>query len=999
MNKANIYRQILATAIIALMAILPCHSQKRYTNPVFKADFPDPSVQRGTDGYFYAYATGPNCLRSKDLVTWESVSKVIDRPTWNDTTYVDSEGKKKTDYYSFWACDVSRVEDKYVMYYACALWGNGSRTGIGVAAGNTLTKFDDKGKMFRSTEIKVENSIDPVYWEDKDKKYLAWGSWNGIYISELAEDGLKLKDPSKKTMIAGTAFEGAMIHKRGNLYYLFCSVGSCCDGLNSTYHCVVGRSTKLLGPYLSKTGGKMLDNNYTTVLRANSRWIAPGHNSEIITDDNGDDWLLYHAIDKKAPDDGRMMLLDKITWSDDGWPTINNNTPSTTQQAAPVFYEGDGANLNYLFRNMDMSKSSFKYWDITKSEDCNLISGVGTNHYSVGCAKDSGTFDISQTATGIKNGLYEIKTNAFDSEYNVSAYINLTEEPIHNASQPEELPTTHTTACTQFNQGKFARSFYGLVADGTLKIGIRTTSPLTAGETFYIGKTQVIYREKNPAALTSVLNSYYLMAEATFARPEKFHIGYRTAIETYRNTAESTTDNDTRYNQLLAIHNTLDSINISRELYDTLQKKLEWMQAEITKAEQGNYCNSETKDLYEKILGAYNQCTADNGSISLYLDKMEETIHNIRYNYQRGDGTAENPYIISRPEQMMQMHKVLVKEKMIYFAMDADVDMKGYTWEQLNTADNNYRHWINFDGRGHIIRNLTPSSDEGYPSFFGILCGECRNVGFVDARIISSASGAGILSGYMGHNTFSDEDGNKYPVIVENCYFTGSIEARGYVGTVGGTLNASPITIRNVYTAVDITGTGTNRNYYYGGIVGRVCTHLTIENSYSTGSVTGSKAAPIAAGGQTATTPASKYVNVIAWNNSINGTNSKSDLSSFAITEEEDTLINTYSYARMKLDGTEITDGKSHEELQSIASGWGGAWHSDATAGNGYPILKWQFERGDYSEICGHSTTNAIQGIETPDSKANGIYDLKGRKVTTPTRGIYIIDGKKRIYR
>ena len=96
-------------------------------------------------------------------------------------------------------------------------------------------------------------------------------------------------------------------------------------------------------------------------------------------------------------------------------------------------------------------------------------------------------------------------------------------------------------------------------------------------------KTQVIYREKNPAALASVLNSYYLMAEATFARPDKFYKGYRTAIETYRNTAESTTDNDTRYNQLLAIHNTLDSINISRELYDTLQKKLEWMQAEITK--------------------------------------------------------------------------------------------------------------------------------------------------------------------------------------------------------------------------------------------------------------------------------------------------------------------------------------------------------------------------------------------------------------------------------
>ena len=163
-------RQFLVIVFLVFCAIMPITAQNTYTNPVFRADFPDPSVQRDIDGTFYAYATGPNCLKSKDLVNWQSVSRVIDRPTWNDTTYVNSKGEKKTDYYSFWACDVSHVEDKYVMYYACALWGNGSRTGIGVASGNSLKKFEDNGKMFRSTEIGVENSIDPVYWEEKDKK-------------------------------------------------------------------------------------------------------------------------------------------------------------------------------------------------------------------------------------------------------------------------------------------------------------------------------------------------------------------------------------------------------------------------------------------------------------------------------------------------------------------------------------------------------------------------------------------------------------------------------------------------------------------------------------------------------------------------------------------------------------------------------------------------------------------------------------------------------------
>lgn len=331
------HKQLFTTAILMLTMALSSAAQKTYTNPVFNADFPDPSVQRAPDGYFYAYATGPNCLKSKDLVNWERVKRVIERPTWNDTIRVDSNGNKKNVYYSFWACDVNKIKERYVMYYACALWGNITRTGIGVATGSSLEKFQDNGKMFRSTEIGVKNSIDPIYWEEKRKKYLAWGSFHGIYISELSKDGLKLKDQSKKTVIAGTAFEGAMIHKRGKYYYLFCSVGSCCEGVKSTYRTVVGRSKKLFGPYLNKEGKRMLDNHYTTIIKANERWKGPGHNSEIITDDNGDDWLLYHAYDADAPDKGRVMLLDRIIWSNDGWPSVNDGTPSTTPQNVPVF--------------------------------------------------------------------------------------------------------------------------------------------------------------------------------------------------------------------------------------------------------------------------------------------------------------------------------------------------------------------------------------------------------------------------------------------------------------------------------------------------------------------------------------------------------------------------------------------------------------------------------------------------------------------------------------
>ena len=42
-------------------------------------------------------------------------------------------------------------------------------------------------------------------------------------------------------------------------------------------------------------------------------------------------------------------------------------------------------------------------------------------------------------------------------------------------------------------------------------------------------------------------------------------------------------------------------------------------------------------------------------------------------------------------------------------------------------------------------------------------------------------------------------------------------------------------------------------------------------------------------------------------------------------------------------------------------------------------------------------TNNAtsIEEVKAESGKAKGIYDLQGRKVENPTKGIYIIDGKK----
>ncbi|MDY3289082.1 MAG: family 43 glycosylhydrolase [Bacteroidaceae bacterium] len=330
MNKKSI---VAAVGILAWGNLL---AQNKYTNPVFDQNTPDPSVVQAPDGAFYAYGTGGTCRKSYDLVNWEDMGIALKRPTWNDSVRTDKEGKVHPMRFSLWALDVSRVGKKYLVHYASAYWGNETRTGLGVAEGTSPTEFTDCGKMFRSTEIGVQNSIDPCYVKDKGKKYLIWGSFRKLYMGRLTKDGKRIKNPSHLTQVAGTAFEGAMVYKRKGYYYLFASVGTCCEGAKSTYHTVVGRSKKLAGPYVDRQGGRMLDNHYETVIKGNDRWKGPGHNSEIITDKEGDTWLLYHAYDALDPEKGRVMLLDKLLWDEEGWPYVEGGTPSTTPQDAPV---------------------------------------------------------------------------------------------------------------------------------------------------------------------------------------------------------------------------------------------------------------------------------------------------------------------------------------------------------------------------------------------------------------------------------------------------------------------------------------------------------------------------------------------------------------------------------------------------------------------------------------------------------------------------------------
>lgn len=303
-------------------------SADTYRNPVWNRSMPDPTVIRADDGRFYCYATKNrvSVISSTDLVHWRDEGLAFTEE--GKPSFVEGAGT--------WAPDINRIGGKYVMYYSRSVWGGQTTAGIGVAVSDTPKgPFTDLGKLFDSAGIGVKNSIDPFYIDDAGHKYLFWGSFNGIYGIELSADGLSLREGAQPVRVAGTAYEGTYIHKRDGRYYLFASTGSCCNGLKSTYRTVVGRSDALFGPYVNRAGEPMLENKHEVLIKGNDAFVGTGHNAELVTDDAGRDWILYHAFvvadGDKAP---RKLLLDEVTWTD-GWPVIAG-APSVSH-AAPQF--------------------------------------------------------------------------------------------------------------------------------------------------------------------------------------------------------------------------------------------------------------------------------------------------------------------------------------------------------------------------------------------------------------------------------------------------------------------------------------------------------------------------------------------------------------------------------------------------------------------------------------------------------------------------------------
>jgi arabinan endo-1,5-alpha-L-arabinosidase len=348
-------RALIAFAATALIALGGCAAPlarsplaATYANPVLDADFPDPTVIRAPDGFYYGYATQTErdgkwvniqVARSVDLVHWDFLGDALPaKPGWASTTQ------------DFWAPDVVRDGAHYIMYYSAKPDASTERHSLCLAiatASSPAGPFVDIGHPLQCGETFV--NIDPMAFDDPatGRRLLYWGSgFKPIKVQELGPDRLSFAPGSAPTELVWPnpvkdAFpvlvEGSWVVRRGEHYYLFYSGDNCC-GAKANYAVMVARSNSATGPFetLEQATGKP----HSIILEKRGKWFAPGHNS-IVTDAAGIDWIAYHAVDVAKPrvkptDDintRRVMLIDRIDWSS-GWPVIDG--PSLDPRAAPV---------------------------------------------------------------------------------------------------------------------------------------------------------------------------------------------------------------------------------------------------------------------------------------------------------------------------------------------------------------------------------------------------------------------------------------------------------------------------------------------------------------------------------------------------------------------------------------------------------------------------------------------------------------------------------------
>ena len=312
----------------------------------------DPSTIAECDGKYYTFGTGGGGLISEDGWSWHSGAE---RPGGGA------------------APDVLKIGDRYLVIYGATGGGLG-----GGHNGRILTMWnktlDPKAPDFKYTKaievcasdgMEDQDAIDPGLLLDPTtgRLWVSYGTYFGtIRLIELDPKTGERKAGNKEKDIAIDCEATDLIYRDG-WYYLLGTHGTCCDGVNSTYNIVVGRSRSVEGPYIDNVGRDMLEGGGRMVIAAGDRVCGPGHFGRTIIDEGVEIMSCHYEADFEMS--GRSVLgIRPLLWKNN-WPVAGDRFKGGTFE---IESERRGYALELAVDFVRLAQERERFWqiDLTK---------------------------------------------------------------------------------------------------------------------------------------------------------------------------------------------------------------------------------------------------------------------------------------------------------------------------------------------------------------------------------------------------------------------------------------------------------------------------------------------------------------------------------------------------------------------------------------------------------------------------------------------------------
>ncbi|WP_445737392.1 glycoside hydrolase family 43 protein [Mariniflexile sp.] len=355
----------IISIVLIMVVVYSCSNKKEqpkivkqesnyYSNPILQGFYPDPSICKANENYYlinssFAYFPGIPIFKSPDLVNWEQIGNVLNRPEQLDLSgFGVSRG-------------IFAPAIRYhngIFYVVCTLV-DGKNNFV-------VTATNPEGPWSNPTWIPEVEGIDPSLFFDKNgKSYIIYNSippnnvslYDGhrtIKMYEFVIENLKVIGQEKLLINGGTDIskktiwiEGPHIFQKYGFYYLMAAEGGTSEGHSE----VVFRSKTIEGPYESYNNNPILTQRHLDDNKLNPI-TSTGH-ADMVEDDNGNWWGVFlgcRPYENNHYNTGRETFMAPVEWQNE-WPIFNLNgdvvkkfypTPNNVVKADKSFkYSGE----------------------------------------------------------------------------------------------------------------------------------------------------------------------------------------------------------------------------------------------------------------------------------------------------------------------------------------------------------------------------------------------------------------------------------------------------------------------------------------------------------------------------------------------------------------------------------------------------------------------------------------------------------------------------------